>query len=274
MTVREWLFFKSYAARTLGGMIWRLSNWSEVWSSYRDGRPIPSLQFRSGLTLHHGQHDSPVSILREVFGERQYRRHISSPSDGVMIDLGANIGSVTLDWANRSRRLRVHAYEPNPLTNGVLRRNIEANGFSDRVTIHDEAVGREAGQVRLWTNVNSMTVTSYSDGPIAPDAVATWVPLIDLDEVVRRAGGGPVALLKMDIEGAEADTLEGAKAETLEALRQVILEYHDGLCPNSSGRCKKVLEQAGFHCLVRPMNANHGLIYALRQEKPRVNGHS
>lgn len=264
MTVGEWLFFKYYAARTLGRMISCLSNWSEVWSSYRNGHPLPSLQFRSGLTLHHGPLDSPISLLHEVFGERQYRRHISSPKDGVMIDLGANIGLVTLDWASRSRRLRVHAYEPNYLTNRVLRRNVEANGLTDRVTVHDEAVGRESGQIRLWTNVNSVTVTAYSDGPLVPDAVATWVPLIDLNEVVRRAGGGPVALLKIDTEGAEADTLEGATAATLEALRQVILEYHDQLCPNASVRCKRVLEQAGFRCLVRPANANHGLIYAWR----------
>lgn len=264
MTVGEWLFFKYYAARTLGRMICRLANWSEVWSAYRDGGPIPSLQFRSGLKLHHGPLDSPISLLREVFGERQYRRHISSPKDGVMIDLGANIGLVTLDWATRSQRLRVHAYEPNSLTNKVLRRNVEANGLTDRVTVHDEAVGREAGEIKLWTNVNSMTATSHSNGPIAPGAVAAWVPLIDLDEVVRRAGGGPVALLKMDTEGAEADTLEGAKPATLGALKQVILEYHDLLCPNSSGRCKKVLEQAGFRCLVRPLNANQGLIYARR----------
>jgi hypothetical protein len=117
----------------------------------------------------------------------------------------------------------------------------------------------------LWTNVNSMTATAYGDSPPAPEAVATSVPLVDLNEVVRRVGGGPVALLKMDTEGAEADTLEGASPATLGALRHVILEYHDALCPNASGRCRKVLERAGFSYIVHPMNAHHGLIYARRR---------
>jgi FkbM family methyltransferase len=264
MTVSEWVFFKYQAARTLGRMMRWLSNWREVWSAYRVGLPPPPLRFREGFTLHHGQLDSPVSLLREVFGERHYRRHIESPLDGVLIDIGANIGAVTLDWASRSGRLHVHAYEPNPATNSVLRHNVEANGLSDRVTIHQEAVGREPGQLRLWTNVQSMTTTAYTDAPPTPEAVATYVPLVDLNEVVRRAGDRPVSLLKMDIEGGEADTLEGATPATLGALRQVILEYHDGLCPNASGRCRKVLEQSGFHCLMRPMNAQHGLIYARR----------
>jgi FkbM family methyltransferase len=183
-----------------------------------------------------------------------------------MIDLGANIGAVTLDWAHRSRPLRIHAYEPNPSTNRVLRRNVEANGLSGRVTVFDEAVGRDNGELRLWTNVNSMTSTAYGDAPPARAAVALSVPLIDLDEVVRRAGGGPVSLLKMDTEGAEVDTLEGASQSTLQAIRQVILEYHTGLCPNAPARCQKALERAGFRCLVRPTNAHHGLMYAWRSD--------
>ncbi len=273
MTVSEWVFFKYYAARTLGRMVRWLSNWREVWSAYRAGLPPPPLRFREGFTLHHGRLDSPVSLLREVFGERHYRRHIERPLDGVLIDIGANIGAVTLDWASRSSRLHIHAYEPNPATNRVLRHNVEVNGLTDRVTVHHEAVGRESGQLRLWTNVHSMATTAYSDAPPAPEAVATYVPLVDLNEVVRRTGGRPIALLKIDTEGGEADALEGATPATLGTLRQVVLEYHDKLCPNASGRCRKVLEQAGFCCLVRPMNAHHGLIYARRErERPAAAG--
>jgi FkbM family methyltransferase len=148
----------------------------------------------------------------------------------------------------------------------VLRRNIEANGLAGRVTVYDEAVGRDSGELRLWTNVNSMTTTGYSDAPPAVAAIPINVPLIDLNEVIRRAGGGPVALLKIDTEGAEADTLEGASPDTLQAIRQVILEYHIRLCPNASARCQTALEQAGFRCLVRPIHAYHGLIYAWRTE--------
>jgi FkbM family methyltransferase len=266
MTVTEWVLYKFRAARTLGRMIRWLSNWKDVWSAYRAGLPLPPLQFRYGFTLHHGTHDSPIALLHEVFGERHYRRHLHSPVEGVMIDLGANIGAVSLDWARRVRPLRIHAYEPNPSTNKVLRQNIEANGLASRVIVYDEAVGRDSGQLRLWTNVNSMTTTGYSDAPPAQSAVQISVPLIDLNEVVRRAGGGPVALLKIDTEGAEADTLEGASPVTLGAIRQVILEYHLRLCPNALIRCKKALEQAGFHCLVRPIHAYHGLLYAWRTD--------
>jgi FkbM family methyltransferase len=148
----------------------------------------------------------------------------------------------------------------------MLRRNVEANGLTERVTVFDEAVGRGSGELRLWTNVNSLTSTGYGETPPAPEAVVTHVPLIDLDEVVRRAGGGPVALLKMDTEGAEVDTLEGASPTTLRAIKQVILEYHLRASPDAQSRCLKVLEQAGFHCRVQPLHVYHGLIYAWRTD--------
>jgi FkbM family methyltransferase len=245
-------------------MIRWLKNWREVWSAYRVALPLPPLKFRSGLTLHHGPHDSPIAVLHEIFGERQYRRYVEVPLEGVMIDLGANIGSVGVDYANSSRSLRVHAYEPNPWTNSVLRLNVEANDLTDRVTVYPEAVGRGHGELTIWTNMYSMMVTSYSETPPVPGAVATRVPLIDLNEVVKRAGGGPVELLKMDTEGAEADTLEGATAMTLASIKQVVLEYHDSLCPDALVRCKKVLDGAGFRCRVRPFNETQGLIYARR----------
>ena len=266
MTAAEWLTYKYYAARTLARMMRLLSNWPEVWSCYRARQTPPALRFRSGLTLHHGLHDSPIALLHEVFSERQYRRHLARPVEGVMIDLGANIGAVTIDWARRSPRLHVHAYEPNPATNKMLRHNVEANGLTDRVTLHGEAVGRASGELRLWTNVNSLTITGYSEVAPASGAVALRVPLIDLNEVVKRAGGGPVALLKMDTEGAEADTLEGASSATLQAIKQVILEYHLRRCPDALVRCRETLRRAGFRCLVRETNAYHGLIYAARKD--------
>lgn len=184
-----------------------------------------------------------------------------------MIDLGANVGAVSLDWATRSRGLRIHAYEPNPATNTVLRYNIENNGLSDRVTIHDEAVGRESGELRLLTNINSMTSTGYGKGPRAPGAVAVRVPLIDLNEVVRRVGTGSISLLKMDTEGAEADTLEGASRASLDAIEQIVLEYHNGICPDAEARCRRVLERASFRCLSRPTTSVNGLLYAWRPER-------
>jgi hypothetical protein len=137
------------------------------------------------------------------------------------------------------------------------------------VTVHNEAVGLGPGALRLWTNGCSLSATGYVDDLHEPEAIPIDVPLVDLNEVIRRVGGSPVDLLKIDTEGAEADTLEAASPATLNAVQQVVLEYHLRRCPDSLLRCKKVLERAGFQCLIHPVNDYHGLIYAWRTDSNR-----
>jgi hypothetical protein len=70
------------------------------------------LRFRQGFILHHSPSDVAMGAFLEVFGGRLYRRYLNEPDAGVMVDLGANIGMVTLDWASRLSKVVVHAYEP------------------------------------------------------------------------------------------------------------------------------------------------------------------
>jgi hypothetical protein len=54
---------------------------------------------------------------------------------------------------------------------------------------------------------------------------------------------GDIALLKCDIEGAEADVFESARVADLEKVRNIALEYHDNIQPGTSGRLWGVLEK-------------------------------
>lgn len=253
-------------ARILFRMVRWLVNWRDVWHPYFAGGALPPLRLRRGLTLHHTPDDGPVLLVFEVFADKCYRRYIDCPTAGVILDIGANIGAFTLDWASSTHKVRIYAYEPNPKTNKTLRFNVNVNGLADWVTIYDEAVGRACGKFKLWTNIPSLIATGYGTITASPEGNAVSVPMIDLNEVVRRAGGS-IELLKIDAEGAEADILEGATSLTLGAIRRVVLEYHESLCPNALVRCKRVLDGAGFRCRIRPHKRREsmtGLLYAWR----------
>lgn len=243
-----------------------LSNWHEVWKNYFGGQTLPPLKLRRGLTLYHTAADGPVLLVLEVFANRYYRRHLSFPKGGNVVDIGANIGAFTLDYASAGEAIHVHAYEPNPQTSETLRRNVESNQLGVRVTTYAEAVGGECGELKLWTNVPSLIATGYGDEPPSPGGRRVTVPMIDLNEVVRRVGG-PIELLKIDTEGAEVDILEGASRPTLQTIRQVVLEYHDAIRPNALESCRRVLEAARFNCLTVPdrrKGGREGLLYAWR----------
>jgi FkbM family methyltransferase len=252
---------KLFAAYVLAQFIRHLKNWPAVWGAYRKAAPLPSFEFRNGIILHHGPADDPVMLFHEVIIGGCYRRYLSRPLTGTLLDIGANIGITTLDFISRTPGLQIHAYEPNPVTREIFRSNIEANGLGDRVKIHSEAVGRQAGELTLRLGEHSGVASGYS---ASTGGREFRVPMIDLNTALKTALPGRVSLLKIEAEGAAGDILEGALPETLAQIDQVILEYHENFCPGIAQRCAGKLESAGFRCDVHAIAAEQGLLYACR----------
>jgi hypothetical protein len=115
----------------------------------------------------------------------------------------------------------------------------------------------------LHTNDQSVLTTAYKD-PANKATRKFTVSTVSLDEIIERCEeDGAVGLVKIDAEGAEADILEGAQPRTLRAVRQFVIEYHDLLCDHALARCERLLANAGFHCITRPMEPALGLLYAM-----------
>jgi FkbM family methyltransferase len=214
--------------------------------------------------LHHGPFDSPLLLLDEVWIKRWYELGAIPPSGATMLDIGANIGSVSLYWANRAPSLRVHCYEPNPSAVDTLRQNVHANGLTQRVTIFPEGVGRAAGTLPLWVNIPTDLSTAYLDESPVEGGRRIGVPMVGIDDAWKRLNTPEIWLLKIDTEGAEVDILEGASTAFLASVRNAIVEYHDNIYPGSLERCQRLLERAGFQCRVLHHPWDEGVIYAQR----------
>lgn len=217
--------------RTEALMASHLLNWREVSRAFRTGSSAPPpLRFRNGLVLRGRPQDTPILLFFEVFAAGCYRR-LADPSDGsVVADIGANIGAFTLDWIQRNPRTHVHAYEPDPDTCAVLRENVAANGLESRATIWNDAVARTDGQIAFERS--SLSVGSrIGNGDLSVSSVS-------LATVLDRAGA--LALIKLDVEGAEADVLE-AGASVLPRVRQLVGEYHEALVPGVRDRIEVAL---------------------------------
>src|SRR3954451_25161459 len=64
-----------------------------------------------------------------------------------ILDVGANIGTTTIEFLTRDPELRAAAFEPEPVNFNLLRQNVIANGLDDRVTLHQVALSAEDGEV-------------------------------------------------------------------------------------------------------------------------------
>jgi FkbM family methyltransferase len=148
------------------------------------------------------------------------REHLSG---GTLIDVGANVGSVSLLLADRIDSAIL--FEPNPLAVARARENIALNQFAFKV--YEFALSDTTGEIGFeWDG--AVDVGAHSAVDTAGDPTATHVvQCITFDEFLRQHGypDFPVSLVKIDVEGHENSVLRGMRQFLAEKRPLVMFEY-------------------------------------------------
>jgi FkbM family methyltransferase len=176
------------------------------------------------------------SIGSEIFKQRVFDLAVSecawrilSPGDRV-IDAGANIGYMTLLFAAKVGSAgRVDAFEPHPVVGRSLEANVARNA-SARVVVHRVAVGATAGEATLFESdyfaINHGTA-SIAHVPTAAEAATSTRHVVNVERLDDVFPTESFALLKVDVEGFEAEVLAGAEGLLGSArVANVIYEDH------------------------------------------------
>lgn len=202
-----------------------------LFSSYARTRHQPE-ESVSRVTTHLGDvFDADLSSTLEwqlwAFG--RYESHLGElfgrlvwPGDRC-VDVGANVGVHTVRLARLAGRDgEVTAIEPDPGVAGQARRNIELNSLGNARVIN-AAASDSSGQTWLYRPDSADTNRARASllrHPYLTGAGVT-VPVITLDE----ACAGPIALIKVDVEGHEAAVVRGAERVIARDRPAVIFEY-------------------------------------------------
>jgi FkbM family methyltransferase len=131
----------------------------------------------------------------------------------VMFDVGAHVGEFTLSASYYvGSQGAVYAFEPHPVLAGVIRKNIRLNNLSNAHVI-ETCISDADGSVKLQLGadlaVASMTPAAANNR--LPDGQVLTVPAQRLDTFWDQLGRPEVALIKIDVEGAELLALRGAE---------------------------------------------------------------
>ena len=164
------------------------------------------------------------SALADVFVNRVYSppgMHIVGKQ--TVVDIGAHRGSFTAFAARRTTGT-VLAYEPEPENYASLRNLVASNSLRN-VHACNVAVGGYTGNAVLHLSKSSSR-HSLTRSAMPQEEAGGDIPikLITLEDSL--ASLGPIDLLKMDCEGAEAEILMKASDATLENIRSLAAETH------------------------------------------------
>ncbi|MGL4551463.1 MAG: FkbM family methyltransferase [Gemmataceae bacterium] len=156
-------------------------------------------------------------------------------------DIGANVGFTALIAARQVTDAgRVICFEPLASNADLIRRNADLNGFR-HVQSRQEAVGGADGEAEFFLSA-SPTWGRLADAGAAPAQTGTTrVTVRSLDSVVAAESLPRPDLIKMDVEGAEAEALRGAVRLLAEARPLMIIELH-----HTNGPVMDVLEGLGY----------------------------
>lgn len=139
--------------------------------------------------------------------ETVFLRRIVGP-EAVCIDVGANVGYFTLLMANAAPRGMVHAFEPLPLNAALVAASAALNKCRN-IRVNAAAVGETPGEIEFVEAVDSAYSSIFDTGRKAVGS-RFKVPVVTLDTYLTEHGVGPVDIMKVDVEGAEAMVLGGA----------------------------------------------------------------
>ncbi len=148
--------------------------------------------------------------------------------DGVVIDVGANLGLFSLLLNRRFADRRIIAFEPNPSTFAALEKNILRND-ANHVECHQDAIAHLNGFVRFSSREHARANASISDGSAQASADEIRVPCTTLDTFCAVHSVNRIALLKIDVEGYESLVFQGATT-VLSDIRPGVIYFE--VCPS------------------------------------------
>jgi len=152
-----------------------------------------------------------------------------------VLDLGANVGVSVEVFRRRCPLARIVAVELEPRNAELCRRNHAADPLVSVVT----------GAV--WSARGRVGVKDVHDGEWAYRAQAAegeaTVPALTYAELLAAHDLPSVDVMKMDIEGAEADVLEASWADIFRTTAVSIIEIHDWI-EGIDGRVREVIDRA------------------------------
>lgn len=206
-----------------------LKVWRVTGMANRVAQPLTSVALgggRSPLFFRYNTHD--YFGIWQILAEGDYDVLGPEANPRWIIDCGANIGATARFFLEKYPQCHVVAIEPDPSNAEVCRRNLA--GFGARAQVLLSAVWGQETPLKVerlpgQTTAGSMMVVR----PARPGETSDMTAL-RIDGILDRAGIAHADVVKIDIEGAEADVFVCQPERFLDRTGTLAIELHGPAC--------------------------------------------
>ncbi len=194
---------------------------------------ILDIQAKMRANLDGQQFIIPLVRNREVdymfFWTRSWKTDLIqrlANTDGIFVDIGANIGQTLLDLRITHPAVRYVGFEPNVTCSSYLKELIRANKF-ENCPIIPLGLSEEN---RVLPLCRRKDLSTDSAGTILSDVRPGWAYDVDVvlcfrfDDLYRSLGMKDIGFVKIDVEGAELEVLTGMRMSIQEYRPPILCE--------------------------------------------------
>jgi FkbM family methyltransferase len=171
---------------------------------------------------------------------------IRHSSKNIIIDVGANIGAISIPLAISFRDKKFYCIEAHPDIHARLKQNLALNGL-DNVHPLQLAASDSDGTLDFYAQVHSenMGLSSTQKNADIKQFNTIKTQCVTLDSLFS-AEAGSIAAIKIDTQGSELAVLRGANELIKQSSPVVIFEYEDQYFSTESERAATKLALVDF----------------------------
>lgn len=154
----------------------------------------------NGQRIKYRAGSADMYVIEDVFVRDEYQfNKLSIDEHGIVVDIGAHIGSYSLRIAELVPYGQVYSFEPNRDNFRILKKNVRLNQL-DNITLHNSAVWSQDTRLSLYLNESNSAAHSVVR---QPSVRSKLVKAVALETILTRIRSNTIELIKMDCEGAE-----------------------------------------------------------------------
>lgn len=171
---------------------------------------------------------SDYSVFYQVFLQQDYAIDLP-PTNGLIIDCGANVGYSAAFFLSRFPQSRAIAVEPDH--ENIVQLSLNLAPYGSRAPVCHAAIWPTAGEaLALHGEYRDGEAWSRQVRP-ASGTEARRVSTTTIGDILARSKHDRIAILKIDIEGAEIPLFQSHYQDWLSKTDTILIELHDDAGP-------------------------------------------
>lgn len=163
------------------------------------------------------EYETDDIVIREIWEENVYEVNEGRFNlGGVVVDIGANIGSFSVYAAQYGAK--VYAIEPEPHNIIALKRNVFLNSMEDLIVVSEVGISDFVGTAQISNMGGGASIKDETtDG--------SFIHVITFDNYIENHNIESIDILKIDVEGSEKEIISGASKESMNKCKYITMEF-------------------------------------------------